>query len=448
MENAEKIVKLAIHKGFDESIASISDANIIYVKIVNSAIDSIIINNGISTSLFVSSKKKLFFTNIQKPEIHHITKSIENAKMDIAKQVPKTDYNGIAEGPFKYKKKAIVDNKILSIDTEDATDIAEAAINSSLENGAKNVFGTLIFGYGDVDFATSKNINTKDKFTFSRLSLRVINDNISFQDVNTSRSLNSIKPEKLGLESAKILKSVNKISKIKAGVYDIIYMPSPAGLLISNVNSLACAGSIETGSPFTNKINSKVAANNISIFDDGISKNLVGSSSFDGEGYPTQKTSIISNGIFKTYLHNNSTAIKYNAKDTGNAGIASPNPSTTVIEHKRQTKDLDSLMRKVDKGILITNTWYTRFSNYFEGKFSTVPRDIAIYIEKGEPKFAIKQRQTGVTVGIRINENLIRMLENIDYSANDSKQTSSWDYGQGSYVSPSILVKNVKVSIA
>jgi PmbA protein len=102
---------------------------------------------------------------------------------------------------------------------------------------------------------------------------------------------------------------------------------------------------------------------------------------------------------------------------------------------------------RIDDGILVTNTWYTRFSDYLTGDFSTVPRDLALYIKKGEIQFAIKQMDVGSMVGIRISDNIIRMLKNTECAADDTRQSSSWDVGDY-YFMPSILVRGAEVTVA
>jgi len=96
---------------------------------------------------------------------------------------------------------------------------------------------------------------------------------------------------------------------------------------------------------------------------------------------------------------------------------------------------------------LITNTWYTRFSNYLTGEFSTVPRDMAVYIENGELKFAIGSTESSF-VGIRISDNMLRMLKSITTTAGSTVQTSSWDAGNDYYFVPNVFVEKVKVTTA
>jgi PmbA protein len=442
-------VETAISKGFDEAVSSFSTSTRTFVKITNSKIDSIVEKMNQDGDLFVSRNKRIFLTNIQKPERKSIESAVDRAVSLIKLTVPKNDYHGIAQGPFKYKREAIrYDRRIEDSTLKTASDIAESCINAAIGEGAKKVAGMIFMRYADEELATSKSVNRKWKSTAIRMSLRVFNDITSFQDITASTSISGTNPEIFAKNSVGLIRGVSKTGKIKAGTYDIIYLPSPGGGLISQIDSMAAMGNIETGSVFAKKLGSEVANKNVTLYDDGNMKGAVLARSFDDEGYPTQRTPVIRNGVLTNYLHNFSTARKYRTKSTGNAGLINPDLNTPIFEHRNRAKDLESLIRKVDRGILVTNLWYTRFANYITGEFSTMPRDLTVYIEKGEPKFAIRQRDVSSMVGIRISDNVIRMLKNTECAASDTRQTTSWDVDNSYYFMPSILVRDAEVSVA
>ena len=442
----KEIVKEALASGFDEALVTRSNHTVCYLKIANSKVDSVVETSGQSGMMFLSSKKRVFFTNLDRFDSAYIRNKIENSKRLIAMQAEKKDYNGLAEGPFKYGARQKYSRRIENYTIDEIADMANSAINSALAEGAQSVAGTLTIGYSKDELATSKSIEAESRSSRLSMSLRAMTKNVALQQEEVSRDMD-IDMAKLGKMVASTAAGVKKTGKISDGTYDIIYMPAAGGSLLSNINAMACAGSIETGSFLSGKIGNFVANRGITIYEDGLSGNLVSSSPFDAEGYPSQKTVLVKGGVLKTYLHNYSTAIKYKTKSTGNAGLVEPSPNTLVFEHRNRVSDLDKLISEVKRGILVSSTWYTRFSNYLTGDFSTVPRDMSLYIEDGEPKFAIRQTGISAMVGIRINDNIIRMAKNTLLAANDAIQTTSWDSG-AYYVMPSILVKGVRVTTA
>lgn len=445
---AMDIVKSAMKNNFDEAVATASIYNAIYMKVVNSKIDSVVYKNDNSGSLFISHDKRVFGSDIPDLNKDNINTNINKIKFLISSLKPKKDYNGIAQGPFKYKPSRHFDQKLKNIDIKDLSDVAYALINTALENKGEKVSGMIVLKCSNYSLATSKDVNVSDKSNSLRISLRVFNKYTSYQEVTASTMLNKINAEKFSKHITDVISSVKTHGRIESSKYDIIYMPAPAANLLESVNYSACVGNIESGNSFftLKSLGSSVANPDLTIYDDGNVDSAIESSSFDDEGYPTSRNPIIEKGIFKTKLHNYSTAVKYRTKSTGNGGLVNPIPKTLVLEHNKVLKNVDELIKQVGRGILITNVWYTRFSNYLKGDFSTVPRDIAIYIENGEKKFIIKQRDIAEIVGIRIHDNMLRMLNNIEYVADDTIQATSWDAGSYSFV-PSILVRGVTVSV-
>jgi len=444
-EDAETVVGMAKNY-FDEAVVNSHNYATTYVKVANSKIDSVVEIHDNSASLFVSSKKRLFFTNIERLDKDYIARRIDAVRSAIKFIEPKEDYFGIAKGAFKYPRLGY-DKRIANYGNETAIEIAEEAIGGAESAGAEKIAGMISLGYSDSELATSNGIAMRSGSSSVRISLRAFKGSIPFQNIVASRYLSKLNPRKFGSEVGRFPSTVSEKKKIGGGAYDIIYMPQPAGLLLENVNAMACIGSIETGSFLANRIGKKIANDALSIYDDGATREGVNSSPYDAEGYPTQRTPVIKDGMLKNYLHNFSTAKKYKTRSTGNAGLVMPSPNTAVVEHKNLFKSLDEIIGNTKRGILVTNTWYTRFSNYLTGDFSTVPRDMALYIESGEPKFAIGSADSSF-VGIRISDNMLRMLKNITAAAGKTVQTSSWDAGSDYYFTPSILVENVKVTTA
>ena len=421
-----------------------------YLKITNSRVDSIVEKQDTSGTLFVSKDKKVFFTALKTLSPDGVSTSIGKAIRMVPRLQPKKDYYGIADGPFKRGSALPYDRKLGQISCDELSDLADEAINSALSNGATNVAGTIVVGASDDELATSNGFSSSASSSSITASFRLFKGGISFQDAYASRKLNDMDFGTMAKRSAEMLALTDKTGRIEGGTYDIIYLPSPGGSLMLNVTQAACMGDVETGSMLAGRLGKAVANKAISIYDDGTISSGVESAPFDDEGTRTQRTPVIAGGVLENYLHNYSTARKYKTESTGNAGLIRPRPRTLIFKHSRSAQGIDKLIKSIDRGILITNTWYTRFSNYLTGDFSTVPRDLALYIEKGEPKYAVKRGLHGFEhemVGIRISDNILRMMRATELAANDSRQTFSWDI-DGFFFMPSILVRGARVTVA
>jgi len=184
-----------------------------------------------------------------------------------------------------------------------------------------------------------------------------------------------------------------------------------------------------------NKIGNKVAVENFTLRDIGNLPNGYNTRKFDDEGVPTRSTEIISNGVLKTYLFNTSYARKYNRETTANAGLVMPHPWNLYVEPGDFSDDIFD----IPHGIYVTNVWYTRFQNYVTGDFSTIPRDGIFIIKNGEIKGAIKN--------IRISDNVIRMLKNVDAIGKNVEQIHWWE-AEIPVFTPYIRIREVGITKA
>ncbi len=444
--NVNEIVKYAINTGFDDAIAELDDYITYYVKIINSKPESILKGSLKVYSLFLRKGKKVTIKLIEDMKKEDYLNFLNRVKHEINSK-PDSEFYGINELKTKYKPIG-GDKKIANLDSNELIDISYSSINGSLDNGATRVDGTLSFSYSYYELASSKGISGKDSESKVRISLRAFNERFSSQITASSRMLKDIDPYDAGKEAASFLQLTNKIGRIDNGIYDIIYLPSPGGSLLYNVDIAAAIGNVESGSFLKGKLNQKIANEALSIYDDGCNKKGIGNIAFDDEGYPTQRTPIIKDGELINYLFNTSKAIKYNKKSTGNAGIIEPQPNIMDIEFKK-VASLEDMIKEVKKGILVTNTWYTRFRSFQEGIFSTVPRDVTFYIENGEIKFGIKEVGYAKNiVGIRITDSIPHMLNSIELSSKNKELATSWEVEGEYYFAPAILTREAHVTVA
>ncbi len=440
-------IKYAKSLGFDDVIVAMEESSTSYLKIVNSEINSIVQNRDASAQVYMTSKKRIVSYDVPSVSEKSMHAAIRNASQAIKLVKPKDDYNGIAEGKFSYAKQAEPDKKLMGMDADAMSDTASAAINGAAQAKVNNVSGMLTVESVRFSMGTSNGINASSRSASARLSLRVDGNGFSYQDVLASKRYSGLSPSKFGERTALMLNRVTGFGRMRAGTYDVVYSPASAANLLQNITGMALISNVETGGFLAGKLGKEIASPSVNIYDDGVNSSYMDSSPFDDEGYPTQRTPVIEKGVLKSYLHNWSTAKKYNTKSTGNAGIIDPKTNTLVLECKAKAKDDDSLIGEMKRGVLITGTWYTRFDNEENGDFSTVPRNMAIYVENGEPKFAIRQMNVSSAVGIRIHDNMLRMIRNIEAVGPTAVQASSWDAPDYSIV-PSVLVKGVHITTA
>lgn len=112
-------------------------------------------------------------------------------------------------------------------------------------------------------------------------------------------------------------------------------------------------------SAFSGRLGEKVAADGITVVDDGSIQNRRGSLNMDDEGNPTQRTVLIENGILKGYLQDTLNARLMNMAVTGNARRESfshlPMPRMTNTFMLGGNKNPEEIIASVKNGLYAAN---------------------------------------------------------------------------------------------
>lgn len=436
-QTQEYVLKKLLAMGADDVVVGAQIDNATQIKFVNNAIATTKRWSDVSISVFMAEKKRVVGTSVPSSSKAMIDKTLKRL-WTLAHLVPPSEnYYRIARGPFEYKQiQKTYDSKITKLNYK-AVDAVEAMINLALENGAERSTGVLHFGDTKARIITSNNVDAVDAGTIINLSDRVFAaKDASVHKICAARTLSDFKPKQAILEAAHIANLAQDPRQGMSGKFDVILDPLAFANIADEVMMSACSSSAEAGfSFFKGKIGQRVANPLVTFYDDESLPGGLNSKAFDEEGVPSKRTLVIDKGILKTYLHNTSTAWKYNTDTTGNAGLISPEPSNVVLEPGRYT--LDGLAAKVKRGLYISNLWYTRFSNYEKGDFSTIPRDAIFYIENGKIKHAVKQ--------IRVSDNMLRILNNIAAIGREPQNIIGWEV-EVPVSTPHVLVKDVNIT--
>jgi len=430
------LIKFALKEGADDIIIEKNSGETKQIRFANNSIT--ILNKWDMTiyKIFLSLKKRIISTMLFDASEESVKDSIKSLIKNARLLQPNEEYFGIAEGPFKYKLiKNTFDKKVINADV---ADLANAIINSALEN-SKSVSGVVYTSYNERELESSNSISASEKTTALQLSARAFNkDEESGHAALCSRILCKIDPNEIGKKAGEISKLAKNPEKIEAGKYDIIFEPLAIANLLNLVSRSASSFFVDSGFSFLkDKLNKKIGSLNVNLIDSGRIENGYASTMFDDEGVPTQTTPIIEKGILKNYLHNTSTARKYKTKTTANAGLIAPSPINTILKQGKLSKE--KMFKEIKNGLYVTNVWYTRFQNYLTGEFSTIPRDGIFLIRDGEIAKSVKD--------IRITDNLQTVLENFIGLSNKPEWIIWWGLeNQIPVLTPYVLVKNVNIT--
>jgi PmbA protein len=248
---------------------------------------------------------------------------------------------------------------------------------------------------------------------------------------STARELKSLeKPEHVGRMAAqRTLRRLGAV-KVETQRVPVIFEPRTARSLLGNIFDAVEGRSIYRQSSFlAGKLGERVAAENVTIIDDGTIPGLFGTSPFDDEGLPTRRTPVIENGILKSYLLNSYAARKLGMKSTGNAsrgitGNAGVGHGNLYLE--KGTRTPKELIGSVKNGFYVTELIGSGV-NIATGDYSQGAA--GLWIKDGEFAFAVSE--------VTIAGTLQQMWMNIE-------QADDLEF-RGSVASPTLLVPEMTV---
>ena len=110
---------------------------------------------------------------------------------------------------------------------------------------------------------------------------------------------------------------------ITTGHYTCVFSPEAFLDLIGAFSSLFNARAVLDGVSLSNResIGQKLAVPFLNIHDNGLHPGNIGASSFDGEGTPTARLSLVEGGMLRHFLHSEATARAFGVSPTGHAGM-------------------------------------------------------------------------------------------------------------------------------
>ncbi|HWF05873.1 MAG TPA: TldD/PmbA family protein [Candidatus Angelobacter sp.] len=218
--------------------------------------------------------------------------------------------------------------------------------------------------------------------------------------------------ESVGKEAAR--RTLRRLGsrKIASTQVPIVLDQVVAGSILGNIFEAINGDTIYRQSSFlANKLGEKVAADNITVVDDGTIPGGFGTEPFDGEGIPTRRTVVIENGVLKSYLLNTYTAKKLGMKTTGNAsrGLAgTPGIGAGNFFLQKGERTPQQIISGIKQGLYVFQ--FLGFGvNMVTGDYSRGAS--GLWIENGELTYPVEE--------VTVAGNLKDMLNNISEIGND-----------------------------
>lgn len=230
---------------------------------------------------------------------------------------------------------------------------------------------------------------------------------------SVARTLKKLEPaEQVGRIAAERALRRLGARKVKTAQVPVVFDPLVATSMLDHLFEGVNGDSVYRGASFlAGKLGQKVAADNLTVIDDGAMPGGFGTSPFDGEGVPSRRTVVIDNGVLKSYLLNTYTARKLGLATTGNAarGLAgTPGISPGNYYLQPGERSPQDLIGDVKEGLYVTE-FLGHGVNLVTGDYSRGAS--GLWISRGEFVFPVEE--------ITVAGNLKEIFFNISEVAND-----------------------------
>jgi len=352
--------------------------------------------------------------------------------------------------PFKYsfpspakppKVPGVYDTKLAKLPSDKAVDLAYQMVEESLAYNRKisdnaGVFNLVVY---HTLVMNSHGLKAKDDGTFFEASLTATAKrgakSSEGAEATAGRSLEELKPREIGRKAAEMAVSGLKAQPLKEGTYPIILDPEPSAGINGYVSFLCSPMIAKLYYPlFLNKLGKKVGSEELTVVDDPLMPNGIGSAPIDEEGIPSQKVTIIKEGVLKNFVYDTfygalekkpptasgaRTAFavgvsSFPGKNYNGEPIPIPrNPYIVPGDLKRE-----EIIENTKNGLLVKRFHYTRLTNPTRGDFTSVLRMGLYSVKKGEVAGALKKS--------RLIDNLLDILKNVDAVSDTLTVAGAW----------------------
>jgi PmbA protein len=224
-------------------------------------------------------------------------------------------------------------------------------------------------------------------------------------------------PEDVGKEAARRTLRRLGARRVPTQRVPIVFAAEVARSLIGSIFEAASGDAIWRSASFlAGKLGETIAASNVNIVDDhtmllATGAGGFGTSPFDGEGLPSQRTVVVENGVLRNYLLNTYTARKLGMKSTHNAsrGLAgTPGVGCGNLYLEPGTLTPEEMIAQIPAGFYVTSLMGFG-TNVVTGDYSRGAT--GLWIENGQLTHAVEE--------VTVAGNLGEMFKNVTAIGSD-----------------------------
>jgi len=425
----------------DETEILLSAANSFSVKINEQNVESFNYadSKGIGVRIVKDGKVGYSYTEKFDDETFKliVDEAIENAKYTEDDEVViMENYPEITDNPNVYSE---------SLDKVDVLDKIQLAqdLEKYAKEADKRVFNVPYAVYADGKsysrIANSKGLDKEDTQNFAYAYVGALSaekdDKRMGIEFHITRNFGEFDPKKMAEESVKKSTDLLNGKPAETGKYAVVFNNEMMATMLATFSGIFNAKSVQEGrSLLKGKIRQQIANEKVTIIDDGLHPNGFSTSAFDNEGYPTERTVLIENGVLRSFLHNTITARKDGVKSTGNGsrgykGTLGISTSNFLIE-AGEYKEADLFLKHNKTIEIVSLQGMHSGANAISGDFSLGAQ--GFLWKHGKRQHSLKP--------FTVSGNFLQMLNGVEAIADNFK------FDMSSNGASSILINELNIS--
>ncbi len=416
---AEQVIKISQKKGADLAEAFLTSGRNLSLRIRNGEIESIQEASSYGLGLRVIVNKKLGFAYVNDFRPESLEETVNRA-LNFAKVLSPDENNLLPDDPGMTKVKGIYDPGVTKVPMDKKIALVKEveALALKVPGITKSAGANYSEGEEEIIIANSHGLIKSYKDTGCGFGLGVIAEKGDQKSTGyescSRRFFADLKPAKeiASRAAEKALRMLDP-KPVKTQRAMVIFDPDVSYAILGGIIQAINGERVLQGASFLGqKLGQKIAAELLTIIDDGTLEKGMSSAPFDGEGVPTQKRVIVENGFLKGFLYNTYAASRAGVKSTGNASRSGFNSLPGIGPHNFYITagkiKPEEIIAETERGVLVKEV--TGYGiNPVNGNFSGGAA--GLWIENGKISFPVK----GITIAGTANE----MLNGIDMLGND-----------------------------
>lgn len=389
----------------DETEVFLESGRSALTRFANNVIHQNVAEEGINISVRVVLASRTARATTNKTDADSLKRTVELA-MASARWQPQDPELLPMPGPQSYTPANRVHSRTAALTPEDRAEAARRVVERA-ESARLTAAGVYSNSSGTQALANSRGLFAFHEETRAEFSLTCLHEEGSGWAKANFVSVDELGIDELAARACEKALTNREPKELAPGRYTVILEPAAVldlvGFLFYDFSATAVA---DQRSCFTQRIGKKVFGENISLWDN-VYHPLQTGSTWDGEGVPRQKVTLVERGAVKNLVYGRQAARKAGVEPTGH-GLLLPNeygeaPMNLVFAGGESS--LKEMIRTTERGVLVTRLWYIREVDPYEKILTGMTRDGTFFVADGHIQHAVRN--------LRFNQSIIEMLNQV-----------------------------------